>query len=370
MNDAQIGVLDAAAFGVGLLAEIPSGALADKFGHARVTKLGITIAAIGLGLQAVGGFWPILLFQILVMVGFSLISGADEAMFFEKLRLNKQSVEWRRFVTQAMQVAYAAAVIGIPLGGFLYQINHEFVFMLNGLTILMSGALIWKIRDTVYPRTKQKISTEFREYVHTITTGFRVFLHKNLRVYIPLIVTVQGVLYIFNWGLLKIILMDRFHFPEQFGGIVLGVGCLLVVLILYLMQHYAERFHEKRILSMLSLMVAVSLVVSVPDIGLIGVVIIFILYAGDGVFYPFLSDVLNKHASDKQRATVISVASFLKVLPYVILAPLIGWLNMYDKLHWFLLCWAALIVLAWAYYIVNKRHDEIVKVKGNYTSRI
>jgi predicted MFS family arabinose efflux permease len=178
--------------------------------------------------------------------------------------------------------------------------------------------------------------------------------------------TVQGVLYIFNWGLLKIILMDRFHFSEQFGGVVLGVGCLLVVLILYLMQRYAERFHEKRILTVLSMLVAGSLLVSVPDIGLFGIVVIFILYAGDGVFYPFLSDVLNKHAPNNQRATILSVASFLKVLPYVILAPLIGLLNMQGKLHWFLIGWTALIMMAWAYYIVSKRRDEVILVQESY----
>lgn len=366
MNDAQIGLLDAAAFGIGLLAEIPSGALADKFGHARIAKLGIVIAALGLSLQAVGGFWPILLFQVLVMIGFSFISGADEALFFEKLRLDKHSVEWRRLVTKAGQAAYAAAVIGIPLGGFLYQMNHELVFVLNGFTILVSGILIWGIRDEKLKRTKQKVTREFKEYMGTIKEGFRAFSHKNLRIYVPLIMTVQGVLYIFNWGLLKIILMDRFHFSEQFGGVVLGVGCLLVVLILYLMQRYAERFHEKRILTVLSMLVAGSLLVSVPDIGLFGIAVIFILYAGDGVFYPFLSDVLNKHAPNNQRATILSVASFLKVLPYVILAPLIGLLNMQGKLHWFLIGWTALIMMAWAYYIVSKRRDEVILVQESY----
>lgn len=366
MNDAQIGLLDAAAFGIGLLAEIPSGALADKFGHARVAKLGIVIAAIGLSFQAVGGFWPIFLFQVLVMIGFSFISGADEALFFEKLQLDKHSVEWRRLVTKAGQAAYAAAVIGIPLGGFLYQVNHELVFVLNGLTILLSGVLIWGVRDSKALQSKKSVSAEFKEYIHTIKAGFRTFSQTTLRIYVPLILTVQGVLYIFNWGLLKIILMDRFHFSEQFGAIILGVGCLLVVIILYIIQRHAEKFHEKRILTLLSLVVVSALLLSVPNIGMWGILVIFVLYAGDGVFYPFLSDVLNKHAPDNQRATVISVASFLKVVPYVIIAPTIGWLNMQGRLEWFLVGWALLIMGAWAYYFFSKRRDDMIRLESSF----
>ena len=111
MNDAQIGVLDAAAFGVGLLAEVPSGALADRFGRSRIVRIGIIIAGLGLALQAFGGFWSILLFQMLVMIGFSFISGADEALFFDKLNFKKESAHWRRLITRSAQAAYAACIM-------------------------------------------------------------------------------------------------------------------------------------------------------------------------------------------------------------------------------------------------------------------
>jgi hypothetical protein len=77
--------------------------------------------------------------------------------------------------------------------------------------------------------------------------------------------------------------------------------------------------------------------------------------------YPFISEIINRHAPPNQRATVISVASFLRILPYVALAPLIGLMNMQGHLGIFLSAWAVLIILAWLIYFVHKRRDTIIK---------
>lgn len=361
MNDAQVGVIDATSFAVGMIAEVPSGALADKFGKSRITKIGIVVAALGMAGHAIGGYWPILLAQCLIMIGFALISGADEALFFEKLRFKSNSVHWRQLMTRSAQAAFAACIVAIPLGGFLYQANHQLVFILNGLAVLFSGLLIWSIRDEYPPKRERTLGAEMKSYFHNIGDGFKAFGKKNLLIYVPTIVTVQGVLYIYSWGLLKLILTDRFGFSESDGGMILGLSCAVVVVVLHLMHKFAEHLHEKRVLSMLAAATVFALLLAVPDIGAFGLVVILIFAIGDGVIYPFLSEILNKHAPDSHRATVISVASFIKTAPYVLLAPLIGWLNVHNKLPWFLIGWSLLIVVAWAYYFISKKHDDIIK---------
>ena len=98
MTDTQIGWIDATAFAVGLIAEVPSGALADRFGRDRITKLGIILAAIGMAGQALGGFSTIIVCQSIMMIGFAFMSGTDEALFFEKHKFRENSTEWRKFI--------------------------------------------------------------------------------------------------------------------------------------------------------------------------------------------------------------------------------------------------------------------------------
>jgi len=111
-------------------------------------------------------------------------------------------------------------------------------------------------------------------------------------------------------------------------------------------------------LSVVALSAAVGLLVSVADIGVWGVAVILSLYAGERVLYPFLSEILHNSACDEQRATILSVASFFKALPYVALAPIIGALNTYGKLDYFLVVWPVLIIAALLFYLSQAKQNE------------
>ena len=67
---------------------------------------------------------------------------------------------------------------------------------------------------------------------------------------------------------------------------------------------------------------------------------------------PTTSDSINRRASSQYRATVLSVASFLKAVPYVLLAPMIGFLNDGGNLQLFLIGWSVLILVALVLYTV------------------
>ncbi len=369
MNDAQIGILDATAFAVGLLAEIPSGALADRFGRARIVKLGIVLAAIGTAGQAFGDFSVIIIFQSITMIGFAFMSGADEALFFEKLRFKKEGVEWRKLITKGGQMAYMASIIGIPVGSMLYAVNHELVFVLNGLIMAASGIALLGIRDAPHRSANDNdlvVSSAFSQYVTDIVKGFRLFGNRNLRGYVAIILAIQGLAYIFDWGLLKLLLMDRFGFSEQFGGWMMSIGGILVVSVLFVMARQAQYLHEKRVMNAIALGLITALLASVWASGALAIGVILLFFIVDAVLYPFISEALNTHISNKGRATALSVASFLKSIPYVLLAPLIGWLNTIGRLDVFLIGWSVVVIVALVYYNTQKKNDTLLAAPFNH----
>lgn len=368
MGDAEVGTLDAIAFFIGLLVEIPSGALADKFGRARVMKIGIVMTAIGIATQAVGGFWVILAFQIGVTAGQSLISGADEALFYEKLKFKDTSHKWRNLMMRGGQVALVASLLANVIGGLIYTFDVHLVWILNGLAFLIAAIVVWGIKDEPIKRTKQTIRENLKGYFTNIATGFREFKKPQLRLYIPLIITVQGLFYACGWGLLRLVLISRFDFSPFWGSIVISSCGIISILVLHLMHKKSEKLREKRVLTLITFAAIFGLLFAVFNVGWWGYIVILLFYVGEHTIHPFLSEILNKNAKPEQRSTILSVASFLKVLPYVALAPIIGFLNGNNSLEIFLIIWAALSAVAWAYYIITKKRDTLIKANFEDTS--
>ena len=358
ITDQQVGILDGFAFAIGLIAEVPSGVLADKFGRDKLVKLGQFLAGGGLLIQAFGSsFMPFFVGQAIMMIGISFVSGADEALFFGKLKFNPKSVNWRKLVTRASQIALIGSLVATIAGGWLHTINPRIPWILTGLSLISSVFIIWSIKDDRLDRTKKKFSVELKEHLTSIKLGFMQFRTPRLWLYVPIILIVQGLFYTAGWGILRLILLDRFHFSPFLGSFVIASSSLITVGILALMHKYAERLSEKRVLAFISLAAAVSLLLSLADIGVWGYFVILILYAGEHLLHPFMSEVLNNRAEDNQRATVLSVASFLRTLPYVVLAPIIGYLNTHNNLEYFLVFWTFLIFAAILLYLSLKKKD-------------
>src|SRR5215210_1379265 len=67
ITDQQVGFLDGMAFAIGLIAEIPSGALADKFGQDKLVRLGLILGGSGVIIQGFGSsFMPFFVGQAIM----------------------------------------------------------------------------------------------------------------------------------------------------------------------------------------------------------------------------------------------------------------------------------------------------------------
>ena len=268
------------------------------------------------------------------MIGFALVSGADDALFFERLKFDKNSNDWRKLVTRASQMALVGSLFAYVIGGWTYSIEPRIPWVLNGIAFISSAIVIWSVKDMRPKKARQNFLPEIKDYLLDIKTGFAQFKTPKLLIYIPFILTVQGLFYANDFGLLRLIMLDRFHFSPFWGSVVVASSSLITVGILAYMHKYADKLGEKKVLITIGLIAVSSLVLSVANIGYWGYIVILAIYAGEQVLNPYMSEVLNTHSPENQRATVLSVASFFKSLPYVLLAPAIGYLNNHNKIEY------------------------------------
>ena len=166
ITDQQVGILDGLAFAIGLLAEVPSGALADKFGRDRTVKLGQLLSGSGFLIQSVASsFLLIFIGQTIMMIGFALVSGADDALFFERLKFDKNSNDWRKLVTRASQMALVGSLFAYVIGGWTYSIEPRIPWVLNGIAFISSAIVIWSVKDMRPKKARQNFLPEIKDYL-------------------------------------------------------------------------------------------------------------------------------------------------------------------------------------------------------------
>ena len=349
MTDQGIGVLDAVSFGIGVLAEIPSGAMADHFGRKKLSVIGVILSAFGMSMQGLAtGYSLIFIGQVLLTVGFAFSSGADEAFFYDSLDYKENESAWKKLVAKGNQVGTLVKLASYAVGGYLYTISPRAPFIASVVTII--GVLAFWNMPEISNRSVD-IDKSLNNYVNSLKDGVKELWHKNVVGYIPIIVIVAGFYFSFGYGLLRPILLTRFNYGASAGAWVLVVCGLSAFILQSLQARYMHKFTEKLSVGFIVLFTVVSLVAGSFDIGKIGLLVILTIYVSEYLLQPVLSDGLNKHISPKHRATSLSAASFLKSLSYVALAPLIGFLNVRGRLHIYLIGMGLLFMLSlYVYY--------------------
>lgn len=158
ITDQQVGILDGMAFAIGLIAEIPSGALADKFGRANMVKIGQLMTGGGLLLQVSGSsFAPFFVGQTIMMIGVAFVSGADEALFYERLKFDAKSKNWRKLLLRGSQVTLFGTFVAMIIGGWLHTINPRVPWILTGVSFLISAIIVWSVKEEREKVSKKRI---------------------------------------------------------------------------------------------------------------------------------------------------------------------------------------------------------------------
>jgi MFS family permease len=113
----QVSVLEALFWVVIVIAEVPTGAVADRFGRKTslvLSAVAFTGAVLVFGLA--GNYWLVLVSYVLWGFQLSLQSGADSALVFESLKALGREREYQRVAGMGWGVFSAGALMGLLLG--------------------------------------------------------------------------------------------------------------------------------------------------------------------------------------------------------------------------------------------------------------
>lgn len=300
--------------------EVPSGYLSDIWGRKKTLMIGSLFEAAGFTyLLFANTYFDFILYEIILAIGLSLISGTDISILYDSLEFTSAGKENTTKAMSHLQFMSALAeTIGSILGGFLVLISFKAVIIANAIVSYLPFLVALTI---VEPPVEKLDKTKHRE-------NFKIILHHIFKK--DKILT----LVFFNqiiWGLATFVAVWVYQKYWQDSGVsmayfgIIWAAYNLTHGIVSKWVHYFEhRVGASALLITLSLLPIAGYLGIGYFSGVMGIVIGLFFQVSRGITQVLLKDALNWRTPSGYRATVNSIVSLFFRLGFCLIGPLTG----------------------------------------------
>jgi MFS family permease len=315
---AQIGLAEAAFHLAPILLEIPSGSFADLVGRRWSLVVSSSLVVGGNVFLWHGGNLPVvLLAMFLTGASFSFRSGADEAFLYDALSAEQRS-RYGRVFGRLLSAGYLVGGLSTWVGAVLSERSYTIPLVLSSIAAACGILLAFGLDEPARERSHAR-GAGFRGHVHDVRTILRT------RPAVALMLMV-GALF---WTTLTI---TDLYAQAAFSDRGLGNGQIGLLLGTMSIAIAAGTTVGGQLTGSFALQwpaLALLTGVGVMLIGLETVVLAVIAFVVaqfvSGVIETRLSAWYNAHLPSGQRATVLSLGSWLFSCFMIVLFPLAGW---------------------------------------------
>jgi MFS family permease len=322
ISPADFGLYIAVAYLISTLAEVPTGAFADKFGRKKSALIGILMQASYVFVVFYGRTLEFYLLSALISgMGSAFVSGSLEAMVFESEGMTKQ--KYRRVSILESLFWQSGLVLATALGGLLFSVNQILPFVAQGLSFLLAFLVVWGIgeRSSDHGATTDKVTR--RDYIKQNIQGFaHLFKEQSIRPLILFGLILSSVVSVGIENLNEASMIYYGYNPES-RGLILALTKLIVVILLAKLIIKRLTTDKSKILYLYLLLVGSFLLFSIVrrELFLAGFLLFNLV---SSTMDNFIKPILHDHIHNKFRATAISTYNFVTNIFIAVLAVGIG----------------------------------------------
>lgn len=316
----QVTILEAPFWLVIVLAEVPTGAVADRWGRKVSLLLGCLLYSVGIFFFGIAETFPLLMLSYLVWaVSMTLSSGADTALAYESLAAIGREDEFRKVIGRAQAAGIAASLVGLLLGAPLAEATSLTVPIFAGAAVgLLTALVVLTLREP--PRHEEH---EQLPYVRIIAGAARYALgHPSLRAMIALLSAVT-VAFMSSIIFIQPFLVEYGVSVGDFGLLTapLRIFSIIGALVAY---RLVARAGEQAVVYALAAGSVVALLVLGLVPSLVAVTMFALLGFCYSTFEPIARDFVNRHSPQPMRATLGSMSQMASSVPLMLILPLTG----------------------------------------------
>jgi MFS family permease len=144
----QVTFVDVAFWIAATLGEVPTGVVADSYGRKVSLAIGSAILCASTLAWALAPTVPLLVIAYAFLaIGVTFLSGAEDAFFFESLKVTGRILEYTKLAGRVAALSVAASAAGNLASGFLASVDLRLPFLVAGLCQLAMFAIVLTFRE-------------------------------------------------------------------------------------------------------------------------------------------------------------------------------------------------------------------------------
>ncbi len=323
VNFFQIMILESVLMLTKLAFEVPTGALADKFGR----KFSLVACVVLQILSEFIFFFAydytfFLISTVLFGISLAFLSGTVEAIMYDYLKSENREKDMKKAMGTYNSASLIALVVAPIIGSFiakdLQSRQFEFLIILTMITLIIGGIFALMLKDT-----EEKHIEEVNPF-ELVKDGTKLLReNKSLKRIMLLGILTSPVLHILNY-------LYQPYFKEAnveitYFGIIFSISVLLAALFSKYAYKVEELLGMKRAVFLATILPGILYVLMGFIIHPIASVLLFItLRSVSSIRSPLFSEYKNIHIKSYNRATVLSLISMVSSLYAVFFRLIVG----------------------------------------------
>ena len=321
MSLLQIGLLESIFHATGIIFEIPSGMLADRFSYKTnlyVSRLTSILSSI-LMLTGQGNFWIYAMAMIINALSYNFDSGTSSALLYDSAVEAGLKDRYLKISSLMSGVSEAAISLGTVLAGlFVHGYLYITYYIMIAVSIIVL-ILIWLIKEPTMKKKNDEVLT-----MKKIILIVREEMKNNPS--------------LFTWMMIfqfvgTIMCMFYFYYQQKISdlvgwqvSLVMLIGSGLNLIAVYVASQIGKKWNSNRVFPTLVALTGLALLLvfsGTPFAFLLVYLLTDTLYA---VYQPIYFNDLQGYLPSSVRATMLSINSMLFSLSMIVIFPLTGWL--------------------------------------------
>jgi MFS family permease len=310
--------------GAVIVAEVPTGALADRMGRRSAMMLGaLAMVAACATYSLAHSFVVFAAAELLAALSMTLCSGADSAYLFDLLNDHGQGQDYPRREGTASAWHQGGQTLAFATGGLLGAYNLALPYLVSAGVASMAFVVALSMRkDRPHPSaelpTTREIVDHMRDAVHSVAKNRKL---KWLIAYSAVVfVLLRSTIYIYQPYL-------------HSAGYTIGETGLIfagVYLIAAFVAHHVDDLRRRMsapimLWGLLGVLATTFLVLGAVPSGQWALAVLALQAAANGLYSPLVKPLVNHEIDDsRRRATVLSVESMVRRALFGLFSPCVG----------------------------------------------